>query len=107
MNNGELFDFIVRNGRLSEVYICLQESVNTSYTSWRCVCEEYDTKYVRNAVFLIGPPQAGARRFLQQIIAGVEYCHSHMVVHRDLKPENLLLDQYNNVKGGEREKVAV
>eukprot|EP01112_Ceratiomyxa_fruticulosa_P014335 TRINITY_DN40_c0_g1_i1.p1 TRINITY_DN40_c0_g1~~TRINITY_DN40_c0_g1_i1.p1 ORF type:complete len:544 (+),score=74.93 TRINITY_DN40_c0_g1_i1:255-1886(+) len=36
-----------------------------------------------------------ARRYLQQIIAGVEYCHAHMVVHRDLKPENLLLDRVN------------
>lgn len=28
--------------------------------------------------------EAEARRFLQQIICGVEYCHSHMFVHRDL-----------------------
>ncbi|KAL8457509.1 hypothetical protein ACS0TY_035392 [Phlomoides rotata] len=39
-----------------------------------------------------------ARRFFQQIIAGVEYCHRNMVVHRDLKPENLLLDLKGNVK---------
>ncbi|KAJ4455599.1 putative SNF1-related protein kinase catalytic subunit alpha KIN10 [Paratrimastix pyriformis] len=39
-----------------------------------------------------------ARRFFQQIISGVEYCHRHMVVHRDLKPENLLLDENCNVK---------
>ena len=39
-----------------------------------------------------------ARRFFQQIISGVEYCHRHNVVHRDLKPENLLLDQNLNVK---------
>lgn len=39
-----------------------------------------------------------ARRFFQQIIAGVEYCHRNMVVHRDLKPENLLLDSKYNVK---------
>ncbi|KAL0442231.1 UNVERIFIED_CONTAM: SNF1-related protein kinase catalytic subunit alpha KIN10 [Sesamum radiatum] len=39
-----------------------------------------------------------ARRFFQQIIAGVEYCHRNMVVHRDLKPENLLLDSKGNVK---------
>jgi serine/threonine protein kinase len=37
-----------------------------------------------------------ARRFFQQIIGGVEYCHAHRVVHRDLKPENLLLDSTNN-----------
>ena len=56
---GELFDFIVERGRLSE-----QES----------------------------------RRFFQQIIAAVEYCHKHSIAHRDLKPENILLDERNNVK---------
>lgn len=39
-----------------------------------------------------------ARRFFQQIISAVEYCHRHKIVHRDLKPENLLLDENLNVK---------
>lgn len=39
-----------------------------------------------------------ARRFFQQIISAVEYCHRHKIVHRDLKPENLLLDDNFNVK---------
>jgi len=39
-----------------------------------------------------------ARRFFQQILAGVEYCHQCMVTHRDLKPENLLLDSNLHVK---------
>ncbi|KAK8824972.1 hypothetical protein WA538_005637 [Blastocystis sp. DL] len=56
---GELFDYIVRKGRL---------------------------------------PENEARRFFQQIISGVEYCHKHNIVHRDLKPENLLLDEDNNIK---------
>lgn len=42
--------------------------------------------------------ESEARRFFQQIIAGVEYCHRHGVAHRDLKPENLLLDEHSNVK---------
>ena len=29
--------------------------------------------------------------FFNQIINGLEYCHSKSIVHRDLKPENLLL----------------
>lgn len=43
-------------------------------------------------------PEVRARHFFQQIIAAVEYCHSHGIVHRDLKPENLLLDEQYNVK---------
>lgn len=39
-----------------------------------------------------------ARRFFQQIVCAVEYCHRHKIVHRDLKPENLLLDEKLNVK---------
>lgn len=39
-----------------------------------------------------------ARRFFQQIVCAVEYCHRHKIVHRDLKPENLLLDGDLNVK---------
>lgn len=54
---GELFDYIVAHGKLSE-------------------------------------PEA--RRFFQQIVAAIDYCHSHMVVHRDLKPENLLISSRDN-----------
>jgi carbon catabolite-derepressing protein kinase len=43
-------------------------------------------------------PEDSARRFFQQIICAVEYCHRHKIVHRDLKPENLLLDEHLNVK---------
>ncbi|KAK9367968.1 kinase-like domain-containing protein [Lipomyces kononenkoae] len=43
-------------------------------------------------------PEDEARRFFQQIICAVEYCHRHKIVHRDLKPENLLLDENLNVK---------
>lgn len=39
-----------------------------------------------------------ARKFFQQIVCAVEYCHRHKIVHRDLKPENLLLDENYNVK---------
>jgi carbon catabolite-derepressing protein kinase len=56
---GELFDYIVSNGRLGE---------------------------------------DKARKFFQQIVAAVEYCHRHKIVHRDLKPENLLLDDQYFVK---------
>ncbi|XP_078442763.1 CBL-interacting protein kinase 8-like isoform X2 [Wolffia australiana] len=39
-----------------------------------------------------------ARRYFQQLIDGVDYCHTKGVYHRDLKPENLLLDSRGNLK---------
>ena len=42
--------------------------------------------------------ESESRRLFQQIISGIEFCHSHMVCHRDLKPENLLLDKNLQIK---------
>lgn len=39
-----------------------------------------------------------ARRYFQQLITGMEYCHSQGIAHRDLKPENLLLDKDDYLK---------
>lgn len=39
-----------------------------------------------------------ARKYFQQLISAVDFCHSRGVYHRDLKPENLLLDDIGNLK---------
>ncbi|XP_072958858.1 CBL-interacting protein kinase 24-like [Typha angustifolia] len=39
-----------------------------------------------------------ARKYFQQLIDAIDYCHSRGVYHRDLKPENLLLDARGNLK---------
>ncbi|KAI8870682.1 Pkinase-domain-containing protein [Ramicandelaber brevisporus] len=57
--HGELFNYIVKRGRL---------------------------------------PEPEARKYFQQIVSAVDYCHQRKIVHRDLKPENLLLDSAMNVK---------
>ncbi|XP_010942100.1 CBL-interacting serine/threonine-protein kinase 5 [Elaeis guineensis] len=43
-------------------------------------------------------PENQARRYFQQLISAVDFCHSRGVSHRDLKPENLLLDEAGNLK---------
>ncbi|OMO53108.1 hypothetical protein CCACVL1_28876 [Corchorus capsularis] len=39
-----------------------------------------------------------ARKYFQQLISAVDFCHSRGVCHRDLKPENLLLDEHGKLK---------
>ncbi|XP_020275749.1 CBL-interacting protein kinase 23 isoform X5 [Asparagus officinalis] len=39
-----------------------------------------------------------ARKYFQQLINAVDFCHSRGVFHRDLKPENLLLDSSGVLK---------
>ncbi|KAE8682552.1 CBL-interacting serine/threonine-protein kinase 16 [Hibiscus syriacus] len=39
-----------------------------------------------------------ARKYFQQLMSAVDFCHSRGVSHRDLKPENLLLDENEDLK---------
>ncbi|WOK97904.1 CBL-interacting protein kinase 19-like [Canna indica] len=39
-----------------------------------------------------------ARRYFQQLVSAVAFCHARGVFHRDLKPENLLVDGNGDVK---------
>ncbi|KAK1858295.1 hypothetical protein I4F81_000904 [Pyropia yezoensis] len=42
--------------------------------------------------------EATARRYFQQLVDAVDYCHRRGVYHRDLKPENLLLGEDGTLK---------
>ena len=43
-------------------------------------------------------PEDWAKRYLAEVILGVEHLHSREIVHRDLKPDNLLIDQKGHLK---------
>lgn len=43
-------------------------------------------------------PNNWAKRYIAEVIVGVDYLHRRGVVHRDLKPDNLLIDQNGHVK---------
>ena len=45
-----------------------------------------------------GLPEDWAKKYLAEVILGVEHLHSRGIVHRDLKPDNLLIDQKGHLK---------
>ena len=45
-----------------------------------------------------GLPEAWAKKYLAEVVLGVEHLHRRGIVHRDLKPDNLLIDQKGHLK---------
>lgn len=33
------------------------------------------------------------RKYMYQLLRGIDYCHAHNIIHRDVKPENILISQ--------------
>lgn len=42
--------------------------------------------------------ESAARRYFQQLVSALHFCHQNGVAHRDVKPQNLLLDRDGNLK---------
>lgn len=45
-----------------------------------------------------GLPEDWVRKYLGEVVLGVEHLHSRGIIHRDLKPDNLLIDQKGHLK---------
>ncbi|KAJ5900090.1 hypothetical protein N7495_004834 [Penicillium taxi] len=45
-----------------------------------------------------GLPEDWAKKYIAEVILGVEHLHHRGIVHRDLKPDNLLIDQTGHLK---------
>ncbi|KAJ0311924.1 hypothetical protein COL5a_005472 [Colletotrichum fioriniae] len=45
-----------------------------------------------------GLPEDWVKKYLGEVVLGVEHLHSRSIIHRDLKPDNLLIDQKGHLK---------
>ncbi|OLN95880.1 Serine/threonine-protein kinase RIM15 [Colletotrichum chlorophyti] len=45
-----------------------------------------------------GLPEDWVKKYLGEVVLGVEHLHSRNIIHRDLKPDNLLIDQKGHLK---------
>ena len=45
-----------------------------------------------------GLPEDWSKKYMAEVVLGVEHLHSRGIVHRDLKPDNLLIDQKGHLK---------
>ena len=45
-----------------------------------------------------GLPEDWAKKYIAEVILGIEHLHDRGIVHRDLKPDNLLIDQKGHLK---------
>ncbi|KAM0755998.1 kinase-like protein [Meredithblackwellia eburnea MCA 4105] len=43
-------------------------------------------------------PEEWARKYIAEVVVGLEYLHASGIVHRDLKPDNLLIDPKGHLK---------
>nr|XP_025637611.2 probable serine/threonine-protein kinase At1g54610 [Arachis hypogaea] len=103
--NPESIKFMAREililRRLNHPNIIKLDSLITSETSHNLylVFEymEHDLKgLASNPAIKFSEPQL--KCYMQQLLSGLDHCHSHGVIHRDIKGSNILIDNNNVLK---------
>lgn len=92
----QLFDVVVSG---SSIYLFLELCGGGSLTEeWTMQSQTRQMTGAGGSGSGTRMPEPVAKYFFVQLMAGLEYCHFHMVCHRDLRLENLLLDNAGHLK---------
>eukprot|EP01084_Bolivina_argentea_P104033 186328_1 len=86
--------FLLNHPYIRKLYDIIYTPLDTCFVlEYVCGCELFDL-IVNKGRFV----ESEARRYFQQIICAVQYCHYKKIVHRDLKPENILIDDNGDIR---------
>ncbi|XP_037123093.1 mitogen-activated protein kinase kinase kinase 2 isoform X1 [Syngnathus acus] len=85
--------------RIVQYYGCLRDSLERTLSIFM---EYMPGGSIKDQVKSYGAlTENVTRRYTRQILEGVSYLHSNMIVHRDIKGANILRDSVGNVKLGD------
>lgn len=81
MRGGELFDYVVEKGTLSEEEVCVDAFVFGMPTP---ILNSHDPRPTPHAN--ANAPQQQASDLVRRLASAIAYMHSMEIIHRDLKP---------------------
>ncbi|XP_054882487.1 mitogen-activated protein kinase kinase kinase 2 isoform X1 [Poeciliopsis prolifica] len=85
--------------RIVQYYGCLRDSLERTLSIFM---EHMPGGSIKDQLKAYGAlTENVTRRYTRQILEGVSYLHSNMIVHRDIKGANILRDSVGNVKLGD------
>ncbi|KAI2649018.1 Mitogen-activated protein kinase kinase kinase 3 [Labeo rohita] len=89
----------LRHDRIVQYYGCLRDPVQKKLSIF---VEFMPGGSIKDQLKAYGAlTEKVTRRYTRQILQGVHYLHSNMIVHRDIKGANILRDSSGNVKLGD------